>query len=285
MCRVISIFLIILIFFLSNAAYALTDSEYLSGIEKNLFNTKFTQEGLNKRLERIEKEIYGVKSRTVVSERIKRLEKIYKRPIAVKPVPAIKKSPKKIASNKLIKINNVQKVQDSYPAIDEIEKRVLNRQFSSEDIYKRLDRLEIVLFNRNFNDSLYERTDRIKGVVLGQNQPHGEDNSSNNNDSTQHLDQNSINTILSNIEMQNFNTSYANEPVESRLSRLETKIFNQVSPEDKINDRIERLAAVSNAQPANELYRDMSQIRQYQAVATQLSAVALMLLIIKGLLF
>lgn len=184
---------------------------------------------------------------------------------------------KKIASKSVNKSELQQDFSVQYPVIDEIEKKILNKVFSNEDITKRLDRLELAIFKKNFKDSLSSRVDRLKTIVFG--------NQDNTDNSAQQMDSASVDTILSHLEKQTFNTTYDNETEESRLDRLENQVFNQTSPDDSVNDRVERLAAVVTAQPSSQEYNDMAKVRKYQSFSSKVSAAAILLMLIRGLLF
>ncbi|MEB3288117.1 MAG: hypothetical protein VKJ04_11505 [Vampirovibrionales bacterium] len=53
-----------------------------------------------------------------------------------------------------------------------------------------------------------------------------------------------MSAALGNLEQDLLKTTYPNEPIPNRLSRLETKVFKQASPEMEEGDRLERLIAV-----------------------------------------
>lgn len=269
-----------------------TYTGYLSLIEQNLFNEKFQNEDIKSRLNRIEENVYGNKSYGSVEQRVNKLKKVYK---FSNPYIKISNKQKKIPpfNNSLLSQNTMinsdkslnQNPLINYPVIDQMEARILNQKFRSEDIYKRVERLEIAVFKRNFNEDLSSRVDRLKSSIFGnmKTQPNYETQQDTITNSG-FMDNNSINIILEKLEKETFKTLYPYESIETRLSRLENKIFNQTSPEDSTDDRIERLSAVISAQPTSEIYKDMSQLNQYQNVGTGLTAATIILLILKGLL-
>ena len=54
---------------------------------------------------------------------------------------------------------------NEYPAVSELEKKVLGRSFDREDIYNRLSRLENKTFGTVFaQESLYDRLERLKSA-------------------------------------------------------------------------------------------------------------------------
>jgi len=280
---------------------ATTEADYLSIIEKNLFNTQFQNETITNRLNRIEKTVFGTTSNASSDQRMANLQKalgnIDNKAIKYKNEPNIQSKriisqSKQISSNynKKLSVQNTKNQYNSdpfvkYPVIDEIESKVLNKNYQQEDIYKRLSRLESTIFDREFNEPLNERVERLKETVLGTNKNKTALKSTENYDNSHEINPQTINSLLNEMEKQVFNTTYPYDTTDQRLSRLENKIFNDSSPDDSISDRLERLTAVIAAEPSNELYRDMSQLRQYQNITTGLTATAVLLMLLKGLLF
>lgn len=289
----ILLFVICLVIFSCGQVFAISDADYLSSVESKLFNAQFQYEPLNSRLERLEKNVFGKVNTGTSQQRTAKLRQVFENltPPAQKitqpnNIPQNKTQnpyspPSKIQPAK--STQSIPKIQDpmaQYPIVDEMESQVLSKVFSRDDIYKRLDRLELVVFNRNFSDPLNDRVERLRNTVLG----NASGNQTTNNQNSQ-LDNASIDIVLTKLETQTFNMTYQNEPVESRLARLETQIFNQTSPEDDVDSRLERLVTVVSAQPTSELYNDMAQIRQYQMLGSRVTAAAVIMMLIKGLFF
>ena len=269
---------------------AYSDIDYISDAEQNLFNVQYRAETVNNRLNRLETNVFGnVNNKITTAQRVQKLKSAlgsFNQPAQTQQSV----QPQKIIPPQLNQVTNIPKNDlEQYPVIDEVEKQVLNKIFQQENIYKRLDRLELVIFNRNFNDPLNSRVERLKTTVIGtQNNSMASNNyspASLSNNSAMPMDSNSTSTVLSQLEKATFNASYQNEPVEARLDRLEMQVFNQTSPEDEVDSRVERLATVISAQPTNELYKDMSQLRQYQSVGAKVTAAAMVMFLIKGLFF
>lgn len=286
------IVLFISILLLINPCFAAVTDQYayVSALEQKLFGTKFQSENINKRLNRLESDVFGIKSSATVQVRINKLKTAFVQfEKSSVPVKATQKKPvsPKTASIKLKQPQKLVKLEPpvKYAAVDEIEKKVLNRTFDKEDIYKRLNRLEIVVFSRTMNGALNERVENLKQTVFGNGQISQVNTKESPQNQVPQLSDDSVNLLLKRMETDIFNQTFPNEPVDARLSRLETKIFNSSSPEDSLNDRIERLSAVISARPTNELYNDMASVRQYQSMTNKISAAALLLLIMQGLLF
>lgn len=258
---------------------------YLSKVEESLYSTTFSSEKTNIRLNRIEKSIYGETYNEPIPKRILRLNQIYNytpqqkvktNNIIHKSVKQAKQLPAKV--QKPVDLN-------SYPIVDMMESKIFNKTFKADDIYKRIQRLELAVFKRNFDGDIGSRVDRLKMTVIGNINYNNDDESYQTQTPQQGMDKNSINTILNKLEADTFKESYPNDSTETRLDRLETKIFNQTSPEDSTDSRIERLTAVIAAQPTSSLYKDMSQLNKYQTFNNRLTVATMLLLLLSGLLF
>ena len=59
---------------------------------------------------------------------------------------------------------------NEYPAVSELENKILGRNFQNDEIYNRLNRLETNAFGSVFpQDSLYDRMERLKRLVANNN--------------------------------------------------------------------------------------------------------------------
>lgn len=170
----------------------------------------------------------------------------------------------------------------NYPIIDSMELKLFKKVFINEALNKRIQRLEIVVFNHTYSDELSQRTERLKALVLGKDSI-----SANNTDDRQEpeLTQENLNELLDKMEQETFQTTYKNESVESRINRLENQFFNEASPEENTDYRIERLSSIVEAKESEGVYKDASTLNHYQNINVGLTATAILLLLIKGLIF
>ena len=205
-----------------------------------------------------------------------------------------------------------------YPAVDKIEMQVLGRTYPVENIYKRLDRLEMTMFKKTSNASLSDRVDKLSNFVQGNIKY-----SKNNNTSTILFNQGSQNyqgsqnfqgsqsyqgsqsfqgyqphssfnnstnypgeysIILYNLEKDLLKTAYIAEPIDVRVTRLEKHIFSKTSEDYPIGERIQRLSAYADARESGEYYEDQSKIRQYNNVAIGVKALSVLFMILQALL-
>jgi len=190
----------------------------------------------------------------------------------------LKKSP-------IILIQNKVNLSEEYPVITKIETKVLGNNFAKEDIYKRLNRLETSVFGKVSKKSLSERVDDLNNQVMGANSDTSdEDDDTSASGFSSSNDNNSLNTLLEQMEKQLMNQSYPNDSEKERVSRLENFIFNQSSDDYPMQERIDRLATVIKAKPSDEIYNNMAQLQNDQMMGQGLSLAALILMIVAGLI-
>ena len=188
----------------------------------------------------------------------------------------------KAFASPVIFIQNKNAAEENYPVVNEIETKVLGKNFSAEDIYIRLDRLETSLFGRVSQKSLSDRVDDLsKAVLESNNNPEESDSESLESSSNEE----SLKNLLGQLENKLMDQVYPNDSVETRVSRLENFIFNQSSTDYPMKERIERLATVVNAQPSNEINNDIAQLGNNQIAGQELGLAALILMIVAGLVF
>ncbi|MFH0702015.1 MAG: hypothetical protein V2B14_00550 [bacterium] len=266
--KIFLILISVLILFVCLRVEAFDDKDYISNIEQNLFNAQFQNDSVNNRLNRIEINAFGKASADTYQQRIQRLKNTFKNQYQV-----VSKTPVSTPA-----LSNEPQI-DPY-IIDELENKVLSRSFSNENINRRIERLEIIMFNRNFNETWDERVNRLYSVVFGNQNESSASTKTNNS-----MDENSINSLLTQLEKQTFNQVYIGDSIENRMARLENSIFNEVSSDSTVDERLERLATVIQAQASSDIYKDMSALRQYKTMNTSLTAATILLLLLRGLFF
>ena len=153
--RAFSVLVVVLCSFSSVMADELTN---LSIIEKDLFGVEYKNEDGTKRLNRIEKHIFGG---TKTGPSAKRIQDIA-------DASGISFMPKKTAEEKRIAAADFEKEDTSvnYPVIDLMENKVFNKNFNGENVYKRVARLEQKAFGKSSEGELSTRTDKLKAAIL-----------------------------------------------------------------------------------------------------------------------
>jgi hypothetical protein len=269
-------FIIVLTVFLSfQVCFAMTDSEFLSTVESNIFGVQYTKDAVIIRLNRIEKNIYGKSNALPVEKRIQKLKAIYpnltnnavSKPKGINPQnPPQQYSP--------IGISSETNVYNKYPALDELELKFFNKNFPGLDIYSRLDNLEMQVFKRKYTDSLDGRVERLKALASGNQVSEINPDLENSTD---------ILELLNQLEKQSFSRTFNDDSAETRISRLENFIFGESSADASYKDRLDRLSVVIEAKKNSKIY-DSNTPNQLNSTSPKKSLTVLMILLLKLLL-
>ncbi len=174
-----------------------------------------------------------------------------------------------------------------YPAVDEMEARVFGSVYSQENIYKRLDRLEMKVFGRVTKATLSDRVDVLRNAV----NPNPIENRGGYITDfppeeiypaaqvPKTKEEQSI--ILYDLENELLGTVYITEPVETRIARLEKKVFNQSSENYPAQERLQRLCAYVDAKSSDQYYDDQSKLRKYANYANGAKAISILFMILQ----
>lgn len=192
----------------------------------------------------------------------------------------------------IVSANNCEGTTEQYPVIGMMELKVLGNAYPTQDIYQRLNRLELAIFGTVSQKCLSDRMDLLSNAVFGENNnPRYEDSYPSYNTAKSYSGtgygsssgNDSLSTLLFQIEQEMFNRTYPNETTEQRISRLETYIFNETSSNYPTEERLQRIASVVKAQSSDDLYKDTAQLNKMQNIGQGVSIVAIILMIIAGL--
>ena len=232
----------------ANSATAMTSLEYVSALENRLFSSTFENQQLDKRIDRIEKQIYDNVYTGSPQERLSKIEKIY---------------PQEDFLNTKSKVNSyydseplTQDYQPSdynnYPIVSKIEQTIYQKDYSGEDIYKRLSRLEKELYgHEKTNLSLQERVENLKSVLPKKKKnsiASAYDGLNYNNQGSGYYD---VDQVISELEKGTFRKTFEADDNNKRLSRLEHYYFGQTSDKQSDDERITRLASVAMSEKEN----------------------------------
>jgi len=103
---------------------------------------------------------------------------------------------------------------DVYNAVTALEKQVYNREYSQDNFYIRLSRLEKSMLGSVYTDSIYNRIKRLQNVL----------------DTSKMLKQKlNRQIILELLEKRYFGFTYKEDSVEARVARLEECIYGKVT--------------------------------------------------------
>ncbi len=279
----------------SFAAGALT--EQISQIEKSYFGYNFPSDSDARRIERLERAVYGV---TYQGSEVKRTQKLFNDLQANLSVEDAQEA----SSYQEEELPEAEK-DVRYPVVDKIEQKVFKKTYHNEDIYLRLSRLEKQVFKKESDSSLNERVDNLRNTILGAVALNddaitlegydplgaaadiGADESRYNYYTPQNTknrisepDYETYNTArnydLDMLENTVFNRKFSGEPASQRLARLENSVFRKTFS-DADDSRIQRLLAATTAQKTSKHY-DNNTLMQHLNTGIQIGGIILMVL-------
>jgi hypothetical protein len=244
-------------------------------LENSLFGMTYPNDNEQKRIERLEKNIYGAIQTGNVNSRIEHLSKDLN----------VDLMGQEITPSKYTEFEEKEDNSVDYPVINEIERQIFNKEFKNQKLEKRLSNIEQKVFNKVYtNEDLSTRTERLKSVIaVKTNEP--EDYEVENTYNTLSMAQptidkkysSNINKILNAMEKKIFKHTYSNESEDVRIERLEENMFNTSFPQDSIESRLERLALAYQATKTSKKY-DTNKISQHVGTAMQVGMFLLMIL-------
>ena len=301
--------LIILCLILSvNCAYGGQFTATIDKLENEIFGFQYGNETDEMRLKRIEENVYGQSSNKSTSERIAKLTKDLSaneigKEIAPREDTFMDETGDYIDEQPVAQGPNVD-----YPAVNELERQVFNKENKNMDIKERLSYLEKQTFGKTYNDDLSTRVDRLRAEIKPSSLMDNEIAQSSNEfyddeivelDKDYHLDRyeppafdyDAYNarhsspsqsykprkTNLASIEKSLFKQSYTNDDMNNRLSRIESGMFGTTFANDNQQDRINRISSAYSAQKTARTY-DSNKFTQNMATAMQIGTLILMVL-------
>lgn len=293
----ISIILTLLIFF----AMPVYSQNTIDKIENNIFGMTYANESEQKRIERLEKSIYGAIQSGNINSRLTKLSKDL----------SADEIGNEIEPSKYTEFEEEETADGTvdYPLINEFEKKVFNKEYKNKKLDVRLSELEKKVFNKTYpTESLNERTDRLKSAIQVNKQTKDMDEYmdyltempksyeeyfstpySNNYSKPMKFaekefekelsagDSAKVSKILNTLEKKILKKTYQHDNNEERLERLEENMFNTSFPQDKFETRLERLALAYQATKTSKKY-DTNKLSQHMATAMQVGMFLLMIL-------
>ena len=295
-------FIILCIILSVNTGYAGQYTATLDKIENEIFGFQYGNESDETRLSRIEESVYGQAVGGATQDRIAKLTKDLSaneigKEIAPKEDTFMDETGDYADEQPVAQGPNVD-----YPAVNELEMQVFNKEFKNQDISVRLSKLEQQTFGKTYNDDLSTRVDRLKAEIKPSSLMDNEIAQSSNGfyddevvelDKNYHLDRyeppsfdydaynarhsSPKRTNLASIEKSMFKQAYNNDDMNNRLSRIESGMFGTTFENDAQQDRINRIASAYSAQKTAGTY-DSNKFSQNMATAMQIGTLILMVL-------
>lgn len=275
------ILFVLLLTILTNISqvYSYVNSDLTSkieAIEKETNTYGGEKISLEERIKNAEKYVFGTAKNGDLNKRAEELSKVL-------GISFIKENSTKNTPQDDIESD----IKANYPAVDKMEEKTFGKTFKSENIYKRLDRLEKKEFGTISDASLYDRVNKLEERFSEKN-PRFAESKNSYTSNRPHYDAAKANDYayysphtnnyeLSLIEKKLFKKCYEGENISSRLSRVENKIFNQQFNNDSDEIRLERIYAVHKAAKSGTEYK-VNKFAKYMATGIQVGGLILLIL-------
>ena len=130
--------------------------EQLTKIETTLWDLNYSDDTDEARLKRLEEEVFGMvetKTKISIQDRINKLNSA----LGLESLAEAKAPISELYKDEAAGIK--------YPAVDILELRLLGKNYKTENIYKRLERLEDKVFGKTQEGDLAQRTDGLKAKI------------------------------------------------------------------------------------------------------------------------
>lgn len=270
--------IIAILILIIQTSFAFATTTTIEAIENNLFGYDYNGETDTKRIERIENYLYGKKQTGTIEKRIKKI----KNDTGVSVNKTVNKKENSTQNNAPI-LKEDSTVE--YPIVDKMEKELFNQCYKTENIYKRLDRLEQKVYNKTFSEDLNTRVDKLEKIILPKKMITRDTDNYTNQEIDNYYRTNGLEAIdnqsfpfrLAVLEQDLLNNTYENENTAMRLNRLEEKLFKKTFTNDSDISRLQRLIVANDAKQKSYKYENNRKM-QNMATASQIGGILLMIL-------
>ncbi len=251
-----------------SSAFAADPAQSITTMEQQLFNHTYASDSVNARLDRIEQTVYGAPQSTLaVDQRIQNLGQFFQPAGAqATAIPGIGPKPLKgLPPAHQPPVNQTVEVSgepdgSSYPVVTSMEQTVFHNSYEDDPLNNRLARLEKRVLGKAQDGTLQDRTDQLRFLIFGE--ANGVTNSTQtsqpppqqpadpfdlNSSQAPASDNAEMAQALPKLESNVFHQTFSGDPTDTRLERLEMKLFNRTAPEMSHQDRVYRIASVISA--------------------------------------
>ena len=284
---IIIILLLVIINIDVNAQISIQDN--ITAIENTLFGYDYHGETDEKRVERIEKNIYGQKKSGDLAKRVENIKNDSGLTFSKQPSIENNSSSKTLTR----KDDDIPELKEDatveYLIVDKMEEEIFKTTYKNENIYSRLNRLEKSVFNKTSDEDLNSRVDKLASVIRPKARKMYQQNNYGyssddldayyNNNGFEPVNDQSIPFQLSALEEDLLRNSYNNDNTSNRLSRLEQKLFNRTFVSDSDVTRLQRIMVAYDAKKNSYKYENNRKM-QNMATVSQIGGILLMILAI-----
>ena len=263
-----------------------TQNAEISKIENDIFGFEYSKDDIKKRVERLEKNIYGKTSSGDLLQRLKKLASDVNADLIGLEIEPVEDT---FAEKETIADNTVD-----YPIVNEIEKKLFNKTYKERDFHTRIVTIERKLFGKIYDVEDYStRMDRIKSKVMPETIVQSQQNDIYGRDEYT-LTQSDLSGLNSSrysgmFGQKNYTRPYANygnygnaitqspPNMNEELAQLEYDTFGTEFTNEDTKTRIKRLNSVNKAKKSAPKY-DSQKFQQRMSTAMEIGAMILMIL-------
>lgn len=142
------------------------NSQILDKIEDSIYGYTYSNESESSRLSRLEEKIYGKTSAGEVQTRIAKLKKDISADEIGKEIEPKEDTFAEPEDSWVFAKEPVEASKMDYPAVDELERSIFQKEFKNENLAARLSKLETKTFGKTYEkDDLSTRVDRLKAEI------------------------------------------------------------------------------------------------------------------------
>ena len=287
-------------FILYMPSYAATKERNLSKIENDIYGYEYNKDSTQKRVERLERSIYGKISTGDINTRIKKLSADISADVIGLEIPPVEDTFKE--EDEIIADNSV-----NYPIVNEIEQKLFNQTYKNRDLHTRIVTIEKKLFGKIYDvDDYSTRMDRIKAKIMPDTiaQRDSFEGDRSYFDNGNYYDNNALSSLdLAGTGQSRFsmpygqrnytrpyanygdftggasglNENYYNPNLNDELAQMEYETFGTEFSNDDTTTRIKRLNSVNQAQKSSSKY-DSNKFNQRMSTVMEIGAMLLMIL-------
>lgn len=291
------LFVLIMIISVNSQGFAVTPAQNLALIENHIFGYESANLSEQERLNNIEKFVYGATQNNSVQDRLANLNSDLG--VDVNSNSSTTYAGESDGHNYQDYANEPTDSTAQYPVVDNIEEAILQQTYKTENIYKRLDRLEKKVYGKVSTGSLSERVEKLSTLVspITPKQKSYDDYMANNDEYNYFSPSTNGNPMsmsgsnyipetlpsaakseaLLTLEQNILGKTYIADSTSRRLSRLEKRMLNKDFASEPDEFRIERLATVANAQQSSQTFGE-SKLMQHLSTGIQIGGMILMFL-------
>ncbi len=268
-------------------------TDTLTKIENSVLGATYGEQKTETRLNRIEEYVYGARKKGNTAERLKHLAKDLNADVMgqeIEPCTDTIAQQEEYPSDSSV----------DYPVIEEVEKHLSIKSKPNQSLHSRIVTIEKRLFEKVYDtDDFYTRVERIKGrVYKNYNSALAQEDDDNEIEIPEYRadeifdewgtdslkrkpDYSNLaigdNSRISKLERKLFDDTFEEENSNDRLARLESEIFDTEFYNEDERERLNRLESAIKGQKSANRY-DNNKLQQRINTALQIGAMILMVL-------